>query len=361
MKVCIVTPSLGVGGVGKAASVQSVMFKNLGYEVHIVLISNIITYKYEGNLFNLGAIKDKRNSFLDKVRRILLLRKYLLKHQFDYVIDNRMRTNATVNEIGMCKYAYRNFKVVYVSHSFSYIKDVDNNPRMKKWLINKAYKIVAVNKELSSFIKNLHPFHDVVCIENAIDIEYIKAKGEAPFVKTNPYILYCGRLEERCKNISMLIRAYAKSKVYNDGIELLILGDGLDKPKYEALVLELGISDYVIFQAFTSNPYVYMKNAICTALTSLYEGFGLVLVESLAVGTPVVAVDCRTGPSEIIQNGVNGILMKNHDEETYSEALKTMVYKNSFLQELKKQAEVSVEKFGIEQISKKWQSLLEVG
>ena len=81
MKICIVTQSLGLGGAERSAAMQSIMLTELGYDVHIVLISNIINFNYKGSLFNLGELKEKSNSVFDKVKRVYLLRKYLEKNQ----------------------------------------------------------------------------------------------------------------------------------------------------------------------------------------------------------------------------------------------------------------------------------------
>ena len=101
MKICIVTTSLGEGGAERAAAMQSIMLSEIGYEVHIVLMSNIILFDYKGTIFNLGKLKDISNSFLDKIKRIIVFRKYLKQHNFDAIIDNRAKNNNIINEIGV--------------------------------------------------------------------------------------------------------------------------------------------------------------------------------------------------------------------------------------------------------------------
>ena len=80
----------------------------------------------------------------------------------------------------------------------------------------------------------------------------------------------------------------------------------------------------------------YYLHAKATVLTSLYEGFPNALVESITLGTPVVAFDCPSGPSEIIQDGVNGYLVKHKDIESFTEKLiKLMSHKFNAYEVLK--------------------------
>ncbi|WP_025675215.1 glycosyltransferase [Salinivibrio socompensis] len=72
---------------------------------------------------------------------------------------------------------------------------------------------------------------------------------------------------------------------------------------------DFGVADRVDFEGFQTNMIPYYLHARGTLLTSLYEGFPNVLIESIILGTPVVAFDCPSGPREIIQEGVNGYLV----------------------------------------------------
>ena len=96
-----------------------------------------------------------------------------------------------------------------------------------------------------------------------------------------------------------------------------------------------------------------------TILTSKYEGFPTMLIESLSQGTPVISVDCQSGPSEIIIEAQNGLLVPNNNPYLLSEAMNRFVTDNNLYLFCKNNAKKSVEKFNKEHISKDWKQIIE--
>lgn len=134
-----------------------------------------------------------------------------------------------------------------------------------------------------------------------------------------PVIIGAGRLEEQ-KDFPSLIRAFAivrKVKL----VRLVILGNGKDREALNNLAKELELQDDVAFLGFVDNPYPYMARSRVFVLSSAWEGFGNVIVESLALGTPVVSTNCPNGPAEILDNGKYGELVSVGDIEAMAEAI----------------------------------------
>jgi len=151
----------------------------------------------------------------------------------------------------------------------------------------------------------------------------IKAEEEVehPWFRNGepPIILGVGRLALE-KDFCTLIKAFALvRKKYN--ARLVILGEGEERPRLEALARELSVSDEVFMPGFVQNPYKYMKRAGVFVLSSQWEGFGNVLVEAMAVGTPVVSTDCPSGPAEILENGRWGEIVPVGDVEALAEGI----------------------------------------
>lgn len=104
---------------------------------------------------------------------------------------------------------------------------------------------------------------------------------------------------------------------------MVILGWGPDpeRRKLEALVEELELTEDVDLPGYVNNPYPYMAKAAAFVLSSRWEGLPLVLVEAMAVGTAVVATDCKSGPAEVLANGQYGTLTPVGDYEALAKAI----------------------------------------
>jgi glycosyltransferase involved in cell wall biosynthesis len=134
-----------------------------------------------------------------------------------------------------------------------------------------------------------------------------------------PVILAVGRLD-RQKDFPMLIRAFRYIRDRRPA-RLVILGEGSDRSRIENVVHELRLNEDVALPGSEPNPYRFMKRAAAFALSSESEGFGVVLVEALALGLPVVSTNCTSGPAEILCDGEYGALVPTGDHEAMARAL----------------------------------------
>lgn len=144
------------------------------------------------------------------------------------------------------------------------------------------------------------------------------AEGQAPV------ILGVGRLVKQ-KDFATLVRAFALVR-QQKLCRLVILGDvdGYEadiKPGLLQLIADLNVESDVAFLGFVENPYKYMARAQVFVLSSIYEGFGIVVAEALSVGTSVVSTDCESGPAEILKQGQFGRLVTVGDSSAMATAI----------------------------------------
>lgn len=135
-----------------------------------------------------------------------------------------------------------------------------------------------------------------------------------------PLILSVGELSAR-KDFATLIRAFAQLRAQQPA-RLMILGDGRQREALLTLAAELGVAEDVALPGFVPQPYAYMAHAALFAFASRWEGLGFVLIEALAVGTPVVSTDCPSGPREILDHGRFGPLVPVGDAAALAAAMR---------------------------------------
>jgi glycosyltransferase involved in cell wall biosynthesis len=150
-----------------------------------------------------------------------------------------------------------------------------------------------------------------------------------------PVILGAGRLTLQ-KDFQVLIRAFAllhKSRA----CRLIILGEGRQRAELENLARKLGVAEDLALPGFAANPYAYMRHAKLFVLTSRWEGSPNVLTEAMALGTPVVATDCPSGPNELLNGGRVAPLVDVGDWRGLAEAM-AQVLDNPMAEETLQQA-----------------------
>lgn len=134
-----------------------------------------------------------------------------------------------------------------------------------------------------------------------------------------PLILGVGGLR-RQKGFDTLLRAFAKVRA-NRSCRLMILGDGHLRDSLIRLAGELGVADDFALPGFDSNPYRYLSRAAAFVLSSRWEGSPNALTEALAIGVPVVATDCRSGPREVLAGGAVAPLVPVDDVDAMAAAI----------------------------------------
>lgn len=167
-----------------------------------------------------------------------------------------------------------------------------------------------------------------------------------------------GRLVEQ-KGYPVLLDAMARLKGRID-CELWILGTGPLEGELKSLSSRLGLEDRVRFLGFRKNPYAYMARADLFVLSSLWEGFGNVIVEAMAAGAPVVVADCPYGPAEIVSDGRNGRLVPIRDPAALADAIEQVLGDASLRQLLRDGGSARARDYDSATVADRWLEALDI-
>lgn len=200
-------------------------------------------------------------------------------------------------------------------------------PQLVRWFFPWADAVVPVSQGVAEDLLQLGvPVELIQVVPNPVITSDVFQKAQEkidhPWFAPGqpPAILGVGRLNKQ-KDFPSLIRAFAQVRQQRLA-RLVILGDdGGEQAALRALIQELGLTEDVDLAGFVSNPYAYMARSAVFVLSSLFEGLPSVLIEAMAVGTPVVATNCKSGPLEILENGTYGKLVAVGDVQGLAAAI----------------------------------------
>ena len=361
MKLALFLPSLRGGGAERVMVNLAQGFVERGLQVDLVLAkaegSYLSQVPPEVRVVDLGA------------RRVL----YSLPGLVRYLRQERPQAmlsalnHANIVAIWAKMLARVKMRLVVAEHN-TLSRSTENAPSVRAkfmpFLIKAFYPyadaVVAVSRGVAEDLiaRTGLPAEKIKVIYNPVVTPELFTKAEEPLDHPwfrpgePPVILGVGRLTKQ-KDFPTLIRAFALVRKERLA-RLMILGEGEERPNLEALVRELGLEEDVALPGFVENPYKYMKRAAVFVLSSRWEGFGVVLVEAMALGTPVIATDCPSGPAEILEDGRWGRLVPVGDHKALAEAILQV------LKEEKVGASARALMFSVERILKEYTNVLGV-
>lgn len=219
-----------------------------------------------------------------------------------------------------------------------------------------------MQKELSSwFASSSYHIPTVHSIYNGIDREKINklASIEPSLLPQSPYFIYVSRLDKDKDSMTVIHAYYEFEKVHKSGIHLYIIGDGAEKKLIDSMIDKLGMRDKIHTLGFIDRPYFYMKHAVANILSSYNEGFGMVLVEAMTLGTLNIASDCPSSIQEILLGGKAGLLFTPGSVTELKERLCDVYYKRVDTNIIVEKATESLTRFDIANVMDKIHNLIE--
>lgn len=346
IKIALVGYKLAKGGLERVISTVSQLLSNSNCDVHVIVLEDEVEYSYFGTLVNLGCYS--------KFTKYFKLQQHVKKNQFDYIIDFRHRINPWM-EVLFIYYIYSGFKFIYTIHSSKLEVYLTTVIWIARRMLGSAYKIVTVSNGINEKVEKKYQFHSGVVIPNSIAENLLDFECNGTILPFE-YCIAVGRLVE-LKQFDKLIDVYCNSNLAKREIHLVIVGEGEEKGNLLKKIQNLKLTKFVHLLGFKSDVGCYVQQAKFLVLSSKYEGFPMVVLEALNTGIPVVSFDCETGPSELVLNEFNGLLVEDKNLIALQLAMDRIIGDAKLYDFCKTNAKSSVSKFLSNNIAEKWMSL----
>lgn len=375
LKLVYITPALYMaGGVERVLTLKANYFaEHFGYDITIILTEGKdkplfypLSNKIKVINLNIGFEELWSCSFVKKI--------------FVYLKKQRQFKKALTRELMRLR---PDITISLLRREINFLNDIkDGSRKIGELHVNRAnYRNFEAND--SNFFKNLFAkfwMHSLVAKLKKLDRFVVlteEDKDAWPELKNNRVIpdplsflptKYSELKERRViavgryvyqKGFDLLLQAWSKiEKLYPDW-QLVIFGDG-DRTPYENQMKALGVDDNRChLNGPTSNVQHEYINSSIFVFSSRFEGFGMVLVEAMACGLPVVSFDCSCGPKDIIKDGEDGILVENGNIDLLASSLSILINDESLRKSMSKAGQKNAQRFNIVHIAEQWRDLFE--
>lgn len=366
-KICFILPSNACGGAEYVVQRMASYWINRGHHVCVLLF---VSHEQSVLQFDLAVRVEllnapKRNGF--SLRRIMQCCKTLWRiRQFigdwkpNLIISNQARCD--MYTMLACA-GFPSMVYIYVHNDPRFV-DLGTLYRCAQFLLYRfADGLAVLNEEIKyNWANRLIREQRICVVQNPLGPMPPETGGrpncsERPELTKIPYFCLVGRLHP-VKQSDHAIMALDILRQNGVVVGLVVLGDGPDRDELTHLVQQSGLADVVWMPGFVSNPYDWMRYSVGVVLTSRSEGFGNVLIESMACGIAPISYDCPSGPRYIIHQNIDGLLVPPNDVQALAQAMRLLLENPSLRLRMGEQARVSATRYEIAMVMKFWDSIL---
>ncbi|MCD8014686.1 MAG: glycosyltransferase [Lachnospiraceae bacterium] len=306
------------GGAEKVLSTLANQLSQIGARVSVLLYqrnNNEYILDEKVVVLELGNEASHGNSgLLRSLNRMKAIRRVIKQENPNYVIPflDSMVRESRLAAVGI------NTKVIATVRNSPYQTPSSRIGRVMRNLIIRFCAGVFVQNQSQKKYFSESIQKKTFAVPNPVTKELISSKKT--YNSDIKHFITCGRLHQQ-KNHKMLIRAFADAVARYPDISLRIYGEGDMMDNLNNYIYELHMEDYISCMGRTDDVLSVLLDSDCFILSSDYEGMPNALMEAMAVGLPCISTDCPTGPSELIENGSNGILVPVNDSERLTEEI----------------------------------------
>lgn len=222
---------------------------------------------------------------------------------------------------------------------------------LKKYLYHQLTGVICITQEDLKFYKNITNIQHIN-MQNPCSIQIAKKARDRILYKKFSAV---GRLTYQ-KGFDLLLRSWKLVNEKYPDWSLDIWGEGEDKQKLEKIAQKLSLHN-LNFRGNTENIQPIYANSDCLVMSSRFEGLPLVLIEAASQGLPLVSFDCPYGPSNIIENNVNGYLAKNGDIQDLADKMIAIISSKNYAK-LSKNSLHKASSYELTNVTKQWLDFL---
>jgi len=318
-KIMLIIPFLSSGGAERVASIWSSELAKMGADIHLLVFYRVENeYPIHKDVIIHTITKNKEQyKKLSKFRKVNLLRSKIKSVGPDIVIPFISAVGIMTN-IARVGLQTKMIETIRIDPQYSPKNKAIRLLRNTSVLLSNGC-IVQNEDQKKYFPKWSHK--KIYVFANPISDEFIQAERTISNSKIRS-IIAVGRLEHQ-KNYTMLIHAFSKLK--NLDLELNIYGEGSLKDELQSLIDDLGLTNRIKLCGRSNNIKEVFMSTDLFILSSNAEGMPNSLMEAMAVGLPCISTDCPTGPSDLIDSEINGVLIPVGNEEALVNAINNMI------------------------------------
>ncbi len=355
MKVTLVIYGLGGGGAERVMSILANYWAERGWEVTLIIFVDATKpafYPLDPHI-KLKSLRLAKNSahWLDAIyhtwQRVTRLRREIMADKPDVVISFMNAVN--VYSILACWNL--DIPTIVSEHTYPGANDANRIWQLlMKWSYRHAETIAVLTQNAVPFYPATRCYHTIV-LPNPV-LAPPPAVATAQLLPAHSLVAV-GRLDPR-KGFDLLLKAFHQIRDRYPDWQLTILGEGTTRAELEDLRAQLQLTDCVHLPGAVKNVPDYLHQAELFVLPSRVEGFPMALCEAMACGLPVLAADCLSGPRDLIEDGVNGILVPPEDVDALAAGLDALISDPAKRQYLAQNAPQVLDRFGLERVAQMW-------
>jgi GalNAc-alpha-(1->4)-GalNAc-alpha-(1->3)-diNAcBac-PP-undecaprenol alpha-1,4-N-acetyl-D-galactosaminyltransferase len=360
MKVTLLIYALDGGGAQRVMSILANYWARSGWDVTLILLIDDSTPPFyplvpEVKLRQLGIIGDSPSG-LTLLRtgwsRMQILRSAIVESKPNVMIS----FINTVNVLTSIASWNLNIPIIVSEHTYPEFVDVNKIWQLvMKWTYRHADRVALLTQSALPFYPIAQGYRPIV-IPNPVLTpvpEISTGSAVTDRLLPTPTLIAVGRLHE-VKGFDLLLTAFSQIQAKYPDWHLTILGEGPMRSALEDLRSQLGLKDRVHFPGQVANVNAYLRQADIFVLSSRFEGFPMAICEAMACGLPVLAVNCLSGPSDIIRDGIDGVLVPVNDIDALASGIEDLIANPDKRQRLAQAAPQILERFGLERVMELW-------